>query len=212
MPGLAWFLRGGAMGCMIQDVRYALRMLAKSPGFTAVAVLTMALGIAINTAVFSWMDALVLQPLPGVENSRRLVILETVTPSGERITNSYKDYRDYRDSLTQVSGVALFRQESMSLGDTSHIQRIWVELVSGNYFDVLGVKPFMGRFFLPEEQGDELGAHPVVVISHRLWRNRFRADPGVLGGILRVNRREMTIVGVTPPEFQGRSTFLAYDV
>ncbi|MEK7755111.1 MAG: ABC transporter permease, partial [Acidobacteriota bacterium] len=182
-----------------QDLRFGMRVLWGSPGFTTVAVLTLALGIAVNTAVFSWIDAVLLRPLPGVSDSHRLVAFETTQPDGEGRNTSYADYRDYRDNLKLVAGLALSKQpNSLSLGEGERAQRVWGELVSGNYFAVLGVKPLLGRFFLPEEQGDKPGAYPVVVIGERLWRSRFNADPGVIGERVRVNQRELTIVGVAP--------------
>ncbi|MCX6638186.1 MAG: ABC transporter permease [Acidobacteria bacterium] len=196
-----------------QDLRFGIRVLWGSPGFTAVAVLTLALGIAVNTTVFSWIDAVLLRPLPGVGDSSRLVVFETVQPDGEGRNTSYADYRDYRDNLKLVSGLALSLQpNSLSVGEGERAQRVWGELVSGNYFAVLGVRPLLGRFFLPEEQGDKPGAYPVVVIGERLWRSRFSADPGVVGGTVRVNRRELTIVGVAPKEFCGISPGVIYEM
>jgi len=196
-----------------QDLRFGIRVLRGSPGFTAVAVLTLALGIAVNTTVFSWIDAVLLRPLPGVGDSSRLVVFETVQPDGEGRNTSYADYRDYRDNLKLVSGLALSLQpNSLSVGEGERAQRVWGELVSGNYFAVLGVRPLLGRFFLPEEQGDKPGAYPVVVIGERLWRSRFSADPGVVGGTVRVNRRELTIVGVAPKEFCGISPGVIYEM
>jgi predicted permease len=190
-----------------------MRVLWGSPGFTAVAVVTLALGIAVNTTVFSWIDAVLLRPLPGVGDSSRLAAFETVQPDGEGRNTSFADYRDYRDNLKLVSGLALSLQpNSLSVGEGERAQRVWGELVSGNYFAVMGVKPLLGRFFLPEEQGDKPGAYPVVVIGERLWRTRFNADPGVVGGTVRVNRRELTIVGVAPKEFRGMSPGVIYEM
>ncbi|MDP3000117.1 MAG: ABC transporter permease [Bryobacterales bacterium] len=196
-----------------QDLRFGMRVLWGSPGFTTVAVLTLALGMAVNTAVFSWIDAVLLRPLPGVSDSHRLVAFETTQPDGEGRNTSYADYRDYRDNLKLVAGLALSKQpNSLSLGEGERAQRVWSELVSGNYFAVLGVKPLLGRFFLPEEQGDKPGAYPVVVIGERLWRSRFNADPGVIGERVRVNQRELTIVGVAPKEFRGIAPGLIYEI
>ncbi len=191
------------MRTLYQDLRFGLRVLLASPGYTAVAVLTLAIGIAANTTVFGWIDALLLHPFPGVSDGGQLATLETVTPSGEFSTTSYRDYRDYRDSLQTVSGLGASLLNAFNVGKDDNPQRIWGEFVSGNYFAVLGVKPVRGRSFLPEEYGDKPGAYPVVVISHHLWQERFAADPGVIGKIIRVNRHELTIIGVAPPEFRG---------
>ncbi len=194
-------------------MRYGLRVMANSPGFTAVAVFTLALGIAANATVFGWIDTILLHPLAGTMDPQSLVLLESVTSRGDVIGNvSFLDYRDYRDNLRMVSGLAVARTTPLTLGSGGRSERTWAELVSGNYFDVLGVKPLLGRTFLPEESENQAGAYPVVVISERMWRSRFRGDPKVLGEKLRVNRSVMTVVGVVPEEFRGSSVGLAYDV
>ena len=200
------------MRALVQDLRYGLRALRRNPAFTATAVLTLALGIAVSTVVFSWIDMVLLHPLPGTSDGRRLFIFESKQSDAEGLNISYPDFRDYRDHL-KLSSVALaFQNNPLSLGEGDHAERVWAELVSGNYFDVLGVKPLLGRFFLPEEQGDTTGGYPVAVISARLWRSRFHSDPHVLGSTIRVNRRELTIVGVAPPEFYGMMRGLTYEM
>jgi predicted permease len=196
----------------MHDVRFGLRMLKSSPGFTAVAVLTLALGIAVNSTVFSWIDAVLLRPFPGVHDLRDLALIETVTPSGEFLSTSYTDYRDYRDNLKQVSGVAIGRFTPLSVGDKGRTERAWAELVSANYFDVLQVKPVLGRTFLPEEGRDREGGYPVAVISYRMWQHRFRGDPKVLGRTIRLNRHDLTVVGVAPPEFRGSIGGVVLDI
>ncbi len=134
------------------DVRFGFRIFGASPWFTAVAVLTLGLGIAVNTTVFSWIDAVLLHPLPGVGDPQELALIETVTPSGEFLVNtSYLDYRDYRDNLRLVSGVALGRFTPLSVGAEGKTARAWAELVSANYFDLLKVRPLLGRTFRPDE-------------------------------------------------------------
>jgi len=200
------------MRTLTQDLKYGLRMLAKSPGFTAVAVLTLALGIGATTTVFTWIDGVLLHPLPGVEKPDELLSFETVAANGEFLTTSYPDYRDYRDHLTSLAGLAATQPEPLSVGEEDHGEQVWGELVSGNYFAVLGVKPVLGRAFLPEEYGDKPGAFPIVVISDRLWRRRFNSDPQAVGKTIRVNRQELTIVGVAPPDFRGTIGGLAFDL
>ena len=200
------------MSSFYQDIRYGVRILRKSSGFTLVAVLTLAIGIASNTAVFSWIEMILLKPLPGVADSDRLVSFETTTPNGEFIPTSYPDYRDYRDHLTLVSGLAIASPAPLSIGDEEHAERVFGELVSGNYFAVLGVKPILGRTFSPQEYGDAEGAYPVAVIGEKLWNRRFQRDPGVLGRTIRVNRRELTIVGVAPAEFHGGISGLSFEL
>lgn len=203
-----------AMRTFLQDLRFGLRLFTRDPGRTAVAALTLALGIAVNTTVFSWVDSLLLRPFPGAANGHELAVLEMSTPRAPNGANrvSYLDYRDYRKNLTSLAGLAVHREEVFSLGQTAESQPKWGELVSGNYFSVLGVKPFLGRAFTPEEDGDELGAHAVAVISHRFWLQYCQGDPGAVGKSLRVNQRELTVVGVAPPEFRGAMPGLAFDI
>jgi predicted permease len=202
------------MGTLLQDLRYGLRVLLKAPGFTTVAVLSLAVGIGANTTTFSWIDGLLLRPLSGVEKNQELVSLQTVTPSGEFISTSYPDYRDFRDQTKLLSGVVGYRPEplSLSLGDEQQAEPIWVEMVTGNFFEVLGVKPALGRVFVPEEWGDKPGAYPVVVISHGLWKRRFRGDPGVVGKQVQLNRQPFTVIGVAPKEFHGAFVGVAWDL
>ncbi|HYL05309.1 MAG TPA: ABC transporter permease, partial [Thermoanaerobaculia bacterium] len=200
------------MEAFANDLRYAARQLRKSPGFAAVAVASLALGIGANAAVFSWIDAILLRPLQGVDD-RGLVAFETLAPSGESvITNSYPDFRDYRDHLRLLSGLAMAQPAALGLGDRDHVDRVWGEMVSGNYFAVLAVKPELGRTFLPEEYGDQPNAYPVAVISDSLWRRRFQADPAIAGKVVTVNSHALTVVGVAPPEFHGIFPGLAFDL
>jgi len=196
------------MRTLLKDLRYGVRVLRNSPGFTAAAVITLALGIAANTVVFGWIDALLVHPLPGVSNGNRLAALETVSPSGEFSTTSWRDYRDYRDSLKLVSGLAASLLNPFAVGDKNP-QQLRGEYVSANYFSVLGVRPMLGRTFQLAEFADAAGAAPVVVIGEDLWRRRFHGDPGVIGRTLRVNRHELTIIGVVPREFRGSVPGLA---
>jgi predicted permease len=200
------------MRTVVRDLRFGFRMLRKSPGFTLVAVLTLAVGIAANTTVFGWIDSVLVRPLPGVADGPRLVALETLTPNGEFITTSYPDYRDYRDHLKLLAGLAVAQPRALSVGEEDRAERIWGELVSGNYFAVLGVKPVAGRVFSPDEYGDKQGGYPVAVISHGLWTRRFNADPGAIGRTIRVNRQQLTIVGVAPAEFRGSMPGLRFDM
>jgi len=201
------------MATFLKDVRFGLRILRRSPWFTAIVVLTLGLGIAVNTTVFSWIDSVLLHPFPGVGDPHELALIETVTPTGEFLVNtSYLDYRDYRDNLKLVSGVALGRFTPLSVGADGKTARAWAELVSPNYFDLLKVKPVLGRAFLAEERGEQEGGAPVAVISYAMWQNRFSGDPKVLGKIIRLNRHELTIIGVAPRGFHGSIAGVVYDV
>ena len=202
-----------AMTAILKDVLFGLRILRRNKWFTAVAVLTLGLGIAVNTTVFSWIHTVLLTPLPGVADSHELALIETVTPGGEYLVNtSYLDYRDYRENLKLVSGVALGRFTPLSVGEEGKTQRAWAELVSANYFDLLGVRPFLGRTFVPEEGSDQAGAYPLAVISYRMWQTQFHSDPKVLGRSILLNRNRLTIIGVAPPEFHGSLGGVVFDV
>ncbi len=173
---------------------------------------TLALGIAVNATVFSWIDSVLLHPYPGVTDTRGLALIETVTLSGEHlVATSYLDYRDYRDNLKLVSDIAIGRFTPLTLGLEGNADRAWAELVSANYFDILKVKPVLGRAFLPEEGAEKPGAFPVAVISYKMWQNRFHGDRNVLGKEIRLNRHQLTIIGVAPPEFRGSTVGLVYD-
>jgi predicted permease len=187
----------------LRDLLHGIRLLRTNPGFTLVAVLTLAIGIAANTTVFNWIDNILLHPIPGVANAAELVCFETVAQNGDHLTISYPAYRDYRDHLTKLSGISIARPTSFSVGLNDAPQRLWGELVSGNYFAVLGVEPQLGRLFSTDEYGDQLGGHPVVVIGDALWRRLFHADPRAVGRTLRINKQVLTVVGVTPPGFRG---------
>ena len=200
------------MRTLIQDLRFGFRMALRSPGFTLIAVLTLAAGIAANSTVFSWIDGVLLHPVPGVTDPARLVAFETVAPNGDALLTSYPDYRDYRDHLKLISGLTGATMLPFSIGQDVHAEHVWGELVTGNYFAVLGVKPILGRVFTPDEYGDAQGAHPVLVISERLWKRRFNADPGAIGQLLRVNRQQLTIVGVVPATFLGSIPGLTFDM
>ena len=200
-----FYLRGRSawLQNLVRDLRYGVRMMARNPAVTAIAVLSLACGIAASATVFTWIDAVLLQPLGGVTDPGRLVTLETVTANGEWIPNSYPDFIDFRDHLKLFDGIAVFRHVAFSVGREDHAERVWGELVSGNFFSVLGVKPEAGRLFLPSEYGDASGAYPVVVISDRYWRSHYAADPSIVGRTIRINQHELTVVGVAAPAFHG---------
>ena len=200
------------MRSLYEDLRYAIRVLRNSPGFTAVAVLTLALGIAANTTVFGWIDTLLVRPFSGVAGGGRLAALETVSPSGEYSNTSYRDYRDYRDSVKSFTGLAASLMNAFNVGPADNPRRIFGEYVSGNYFAVLGVKPVRGRAFLPSEYADNPGASPVAVISYRLWQSLFQGDPRVVGRTIRVNRYQLTVAGIAPEQFRGTMPGMAMEI
>ena len=200
------------MRTLIQDLRYGFRISLKKPGSAVVAVLTLAVGIAATSTVFTWIDGTLLRPIQGVADADRLTSFETLAPDGRAMTTSYEDYRDYRDHLKLVSGIALLRPNVFSLGQENHPMRVFGELVSGNYFAVLGVKAALGRTFSPDEFGDNEGAYPVAVIGHGLWQSVFNSDPRIVGQTIQVNRQPLTVVGVAPANFYGGIAGLAEQI
>jgi predicted permease len=200
------------MSSLLQDLRYSLRMMFRNRSFTILAVFTLAIGIGACTTVFSWIDAILLRPLSGVASPDRLVAVETLTPSGAFVPNSYPDYRDFRDHLKLLSGIAVTHPAAFSVGQQDHAERVWGELVSGNFFSVLGTSATVGRVFLPQEYGDKPGAFPLVVISDRFWRSHFNADPSIVGKTIRVNQRELTLIGIADPAFHGSFAGEALDL
>jgi predicted permease len=200
------------MESLLRDVRYSLRMLGKNPGFAAVAILTIAIGIGASTTIFSWIRAVLLNPLPGASEPDHVVALESLTPSSEWVPTSYLDFRDFRDNLKLLESTTVAYPMDLAVGNERSVERIWSELVSGNYFDVLRVRPELGRFFSKAESGDEQNAHAVVIISHSLWTNRYHSDPAAIGATLRINRFPYTIIGVVPESFHGSMPGLSFQM
>jgi putative ABC transport system permease protein len=198
------------MRTLLQDLRYGFRMLWKSPGFTIIAVVTLALGIGINSAIFSGVSAFILRPMP-VEKPAELVrTFEVSLSDGEFNDFSYPDYVDYRDQSNVFDGLLAHTLVPAALSEKDQNDIIYGELVSGNYFDVLRVRPIFGRGFLPEEDKTP-GSHPVVVLSYNLWQRRFAADPNLVGKTVHLNGQQFTVVGITPESFKGTKWALSMD-
>lgn len=195
-----------------QDIRYGLRMLVKSQGITAIAVLTIALGIGANTTIFSWVRAVVLNPLPGAGNPEHVVALESLAPTGEWVPTSYLDFRDLRDNCKLAEAMSIAKPIALAVGEENAVERVWGEVISGNFFDVLRVKPVLGRFFSTAEVDHEQNAHPLAIISHSFWINHFQSDPGVIGTTLRINHFRYTVIGVAPDSFHGSMPGLSFEV
>ena len=197
---------------MLSDLRFALRQLLKTPGFTAVAVLTLALGIGATTTVFSWIERVLLNPLPGVAEPSRIVALETLGPAGDTIDTSFPDFLDYRASAKNFSDLLVFKERPLNLGSAAETERAWAQIVSGSFFDLLRVRPRLGRFFAAADQPDTPAAVPVAVISEALWHRRFQGDPAILGRAIRLNRQDYIVIGVAPASFLGSLNGLAFDL
>ena len=195
---------------MIRDLLYALRGFRNSPTFTAVAIASLALGIGLNAAIFNLVSVILLQPLP-VRDPARLFSVFTIDPSNPGyLYCSYPNFKDYRDRNSVFSGLTLFSTIGATLTGDNDPQDLAGQIVSGNYFDVLGVNAILGRTFAPEE--DRIpGAHPVVVISYGFWTRRFGASRGVIGATIGLNNRPYTIIGVAPREFRGTNALVNTD-
>ena len=189
---------------MLTDIRYALRMLAKNPAFAGVVILTLALGIGANAAIFSMLDTVLLQSLP-VTNPDQLAVLSVYDPKegpGIDSSFSYPMYQDLRDRNSIFSGVIARAGAQLNVSYGDQTERVSGELVSGNFFEVLGVRPWAGRLFTPDDDRNP-GAHPVAVLSYRFWESRFNKDPNLIGKTILVNEHPVTVLGVTPPAFYG---------
>ncbi len=201
---------GGGMETLLQDMRFGARTLAKNPGFTLVVTLTLALGIGANTAIFSFVNAVLLRT-PPVAEPERLVYVFGGTKTSPYSVSSYPDYVDYRDRNNVFSDLIAYSPITLSLNSGEQVDTVTGLIVTGNYFDALGVRPRVGRAFMPEEDATP-GSHPVAVISHGLWQSRFGADPGVVGRKLLLNGQQFTVVGVVPAEFNGADAGRTSDI
>lgn len=199
------------MDNLLQDARFALRTIRNSPGFALIAVLTLALGIGANTTIFSWINSTLLNPIPGVRHTTDLVSLMLGTDPTDPNVFSYPDYVDLRNRNRSFTGLAAYSMRPLDLTGHGKPERVWGCLVSANYFDVLGLKPILGRGFLPEEDQKPGGA-PYIVISYRFWQTHFGGDRGIIGRVINLNQHPYTIVGVTTPLFQGSQTGLRAEI
>ena len=200
------------MRTLLKDIVFCLRLLRKSPGFTTVVVVSLGLGIGVNTTIFSFVNAVLLRPLPSVEQPDRLVEIYTSYAGGMRFgAVSYLDYVDLRDRNQVFDGIMAQRLTLVNLSRNGENEIVPGAVVSGNYFSVLGVKAGRGRTFLPEEDQTP-GASPVAVISHGLWQRRFAAEPSLVGQTITINARSFTVVGIAPQEFVGANVGLAPDI
>src|SRR5262245_61074080 len=183
---------------MFQDLRFGVRMLFKNKAVTAVAVLSLSLGIGANTAIFSLVDRLLVRPLPVEEPERLLTFNKGAEPDlFDRFT--YPDYADYQDKNEVFDGIVCYAETALNLSERGQTERVNGLQVSGNYFSALRIAPALGRGFFVEEER-KAGAHPVAALSYGLWRRRFGADPAVVGRDIILNGQAYTVVGVAPAE------------
>ena len=197
---------------LLQDVRYAVRLLRRSPLFTATAALSLAIGIGANTTIFSVASALLVRPLPGLAESDRLVDVGRTQDGRGFDTVSYPNYRDLRERTKTLTGLYAYRVEPqpMSLATQGDAELIYGNVVTANYFEVLGARPLVGRLLQDSDDAPD-NSHAVVVLSHELWTRKFAADPAIVGQAISLNGHPFAVVGVASPGFQG-TTMMKSDV
>ncbi|MFN0177195.1 MAG: ADOP family duplicated permease [Gemmatimonadales bacterium] len=184
-----------------RDLRYALRGLRRTPGFTVVTIASLTIGLGATATAFTWVDSFLFRPFPGVRQADRLVALHAIDSTGQEYNRiSYPQYLAWRQATNTLAGLVVFNMGQMSLRFDGAAERAWVQHVSADYFEVLGIRAALGRTLLAE---DERQAAPVAVISDRLWHHRFRGDSSIVGRAVTLNGQGVTIVGITPPAFRG---------
>jgi predicted permease len=191
-------------------LRIAARTLAAQPAFTAVAVVTLALGIGANATVFSWVNAVLVDPLPGSTRSGDLLEFAFVRAGENSRSVSVTEYRELQRAVPAIAGLAARDDIALGLAAGTRTSRVWAEVVSSNYFDVLGVAPIVGRTLRSDDERP--GAPLVAVLAETTWRTLFNADPAIVGAVVRLNGQPATIVGVTPRAFLGGESGLRYDL
>jgi putative ABC transport system permease protein len=190
-----------------RDTRQALRMMLRAPTLAAVVILSLGVGIGVNTIVFAWIQGRLLQPLPGVRKSANLQLIEPRSENGGYPGSSWPEYRDLEKRLEAFADLIAFRIVPLYIGKAPNVERVFGQLVSANYFSGLGVQPALGRFMDADSERDS-----VAVISHGLWQTRFGGSPDVIGRTIRANAQDLAIIGVAPREFQGTVLGLSFDV
>lgn len=199
------------MAGLFNDLRYALRQLRKSPGFAITAVLMLALGICANSTVFSWINATLLDPIPGAQRPGELVsLMRGQWNPSPAPPLSYPDYRDLRERNKSFSGMLAYHHDWLTLTGGDRTERIYVANVSGNYFDVLGIRPVLGRFFRIDEEARP-GGVPYAVLSYALWQTRFGGDPGIIGKSIEFAQHRLTVIGIAPQGFIGAMPGISTD-
>jgi hypothetical protein len=203
-------VRGHFFEHLGQDVRYGFRVLYKSPSFTAVAVITLALGIGANAVVFSVLNALILRPLNLPQAQNLYMIERTQGNQDSSPMQSYPDYKDLRDRNRSFDGLMAYSISTAGLDTGGNPSPVWLYETSGNYFDVLGIEPYLGRFF---HSSDEHGPNsaPYIVLNYGYWRAHFKSDPEVIGRMVQLNKHPYTVLGVAPDGFRGTELYFAPD-
>ncbi len=196
---------------LLGDLRNAVRTIVRMPALAAVIVVSLAVGIGVNTTIFSWIQLILFQPLPGVSGASNLLMVEPRAETGGYPGASWLEYRDLQTQVPALRELVAFQMVPFNVGETGQTERTFGQLVSGNYFPALGLKPVIGRFIRPQEV-ERPGAEPVVVISYDYWQTRFGGAPAAVGQKVRVNGQELMVIGVAPREFQGTNVPLKFDL
>ena len=196
---------------LMGDLRNAARAIRRMPGLATVVIVSLAIGIGVNSTILSWIQLMLFQPLPGVSGAASFLLVEPRSETGGYPGASWQEYRDLQTQLPALRDLVAFQMVPFNVGETGQTERVFGQLVSGNYFSALALKPAMGRFIQPQEV-QRLGTEPVIVISYDYWQTRFGGAPGAVGQKIRVNERDLTIVGVAPREFQGTVLPLKFEL
>jgi putative ABC transport system permease protein len=196
---------------LLGDLRNAGRTIARMPGLAAVIIVSLAIGIGVNTTIFSWIQMILFQPMPAVRGAANFLLVEPRTETGGYPGASWLEYRDLQTQVPALRDIVASQMVPFNVGEKGQTERTFGQLVSGNYFSALELKPAIGRFIRPEE-AERPGTEPVVVISYDYWQTRFRGAPDAVGQKVRVNERDLVVVGVAPREFQGTLAPLKFEL
>jgi len=196
---------------LLGDLRNAGRTIGRMPGLAAVIIVSLAIGIGVNTTIFSWIQMILFEPMPAVSAAANFLLAEPRTETGGYPGASWLEYRDLQTQVPALRDVVAFQMVPFNVGERGQTERTHGQLVSGNYFSALRLKPAIGRFIRPEE-AERPGTEPVVVISYDYWQTRFRGAPEAVGQKLRVNERDLIVIGVAPKEFQGTMVPLKFEL
>src|SRR6185436_2938134 len=187
------------MDSIIKDIRYGVRGLWKHPAFTAIVVITLALGIGASTAIFSVVNSVVLRPLP-YRTADRIVAIQELDPDGKRGQSTSANFLDWRAQNTVFEHLSAIKITTTNLALSDHAERIDLAQTNADFFDIFGITPQYGRLFIPQDE--QAGHAPVVVVSNALWQRRFGSDPSLVGRSITLDGRNYTVIGITPPGFQ----------
>jgi putative ABC transport system permease protein len=196
---------------LLGDLRNAARSIRRMPGLAAVIIVSLAIGIGVNTTIFSWIQLMLFEPMPAVSGASNFLLVEPHSDTEGFPGSSWLEYRDLQERVPALRDILAWQMIPFNVGEKGQTERIFGQLVSGNYFSALGLKPAIGRFLRPEE-AERPGTEPVLVISYDYWRTRFRGGPEAVGQKVRVNDRELTVIGVAPKHFQGTMVPLKFDL